>query len=204
MRGFNLNGYNIGKQKLYRESEPRIRQGKYAMKKRIGWADPEAIIGEPRTQMVGGFTYLFAEEKHVKTRQVKRCLDRVIGKAGAGYTQIFPGVDQPPLLVTLIDDPVENGIYDVRAGFVVRQGTQPVEGIFIEEQPPALIASILVNGPTNKIVKSYGPLMQYMNQNAMKCVVGWREWYLYYENDKSSNNIIWVQHLAEKEPEVKS
>jgi hypothetical protein len=43
-----------------------------------------------------------------------------------------------------------------------------------------------------------------MNQNALKCVVGWREWYLYYENDKSCNNIIWVQHLVEKEPEVKS
>jgi len=170
------------------------------MKKRVGWADPDAIIGEPRTQLVGGFAYLFAEEKHVKQRQVKRCLDLVIGKAGGGFQQIFPGVDQPPLLVTLIDDPVENGFYDVRAGFTVCPGTQPVEGVFVEDQQPALVASILLSGPTKMIIKSYGPLMKYMNQNALKCVVGWREWYLYYENDKSCNNIIWVQHLAEKEP----
>jgi len=35
------------------------------MKKRIGWADPKSTLGEPRAQMVVGFTYLFAEEKHV-------------------------------------------------------------------------------------------------------------------------------------------
>ncbi len=51
------------------------------MKKRIGWAEPEAVVGEPRTQVVTGFTYLFAEEKHVKQNLVKHCLELVIGKA---------------------------------------------------------------------------------------------------------------------------
>jgi hypothetical protein len=170
------------------------------MKNEVGWADPEAIVGVPRTQMVGGFTYLFAEEKHIKEGSVGHSLDRVIAIVEAGFKHIFPGANQPQLLVMFIDDPVENGIYDVRAGFAVCQCTQPVEGLYVEDQPAALVASILFTGPTTMIMKSYGPLMQYMNETALKCVVGWREWHLYYENDHSSNNIIWVQHLAERVP----
>ena len=40
------------------------------MKKKSGWAEPKYIIGEPRVQKVGGFTYLFVEQKHVEESQV--------------------------------------------------------------------------------------------------------------------------------------
>lgn len=169
------------------------------MKIETGWADPEVVVGAPRIQMVAGFTYFFAEEKHIMENLVGRSLDRVVAIVRAGFQRIFPRVDQPSLLVMFIDDPVEDGIYDVRAGFAVSHGTQPVDGVFVEDQQPALVASILYCGPIGMIHKSYSPLMEYMNQNALKCVVGWREWYLYYENHESSNNVLWVQHLAERQ-----
>jgi hypothetical protein len=54
------------------------------------------------------------------------------------------------------------------------------------------------SGKIESVIKSYGPLMDYMTANGLKCVEGWREWYLYWESDNSTNNISWVQHVAQE------
>lgn len=42
------------------------------------------------------------------------------------------------------------------------------------------------------------PLMDYVNAQGLRCVEGWRDWYLYWEDDASPNNITLVQHVAER------
>ena len=94
--------------------------------------------------------------------------------------------------------PGEEKWYDIQWGFAVPEGTQPSGETTVRYVPPTLVAGMLVWGSLDKVPQSYTPLMQYMSANGYKPVEGWREWYLYFESDTSSNNITWVEHMAEE------
>ena len=101
------------------------------------------------------------------------------------------------LLVMFIDLD-EPKMYDVQAGYVVPEGTTPQGETQVRFVPPTLVAGMLVWGDLGSVVKSYAPLMEFMNTHGLKCIEGWREWYLLFESDTSMNNITWVQHVAEE------
>ena len=96
------------------------------------------------------------------------------------------------------DIPDEPRWYDVQVGFSVPKGTPPYGEARVRYVKPTLVASIVVTGNLRAVVKSYGPLLEFMKAKGLKDVVGWREWYLYWESDDSMNNVTWVQHLAEE------
>lgn len=57
--------------------------------------------------------------------------------------------------------------------------------------PPTLCAGVLVWGAD--VTASYAPLVAYMEEQGLEPTEGWREWYLYWEDDASPNNITLVQ-----------
>ena len=101
------------------------------------------------------------------------------------------------MLVMYITVPEQEKMYHMQAGFVVPPGTPAAGEAQVRDIPPALVASIVTCCNTHSVWQSYGPLMDYMNQNCLQPLEeGWREYSLYFEGPDSNNNITWVQHLA--------
>jgi hypothetical protein len=169
------------------------------MGKEVGWAEPEYLIGQPRIHKVAGFHYLYVEQKHVHEGQVGLHMGPLIGKMEDAHKLGFGEAEKPPLLVMFTDIPDEPRWYDIQAGYSVPQGTVPCGEAWVRAIEPALVASILVWGSLEAVVKGYGPLLEFMKANGYKDIVGWREWYLYWESEDSTNNITWVQHIAAEE-----
>ncbi len=162
-----------------------------------GWAEPAKVISAPRIQMVDGFTYLYFEDKNKLDREVGSSVGALIPKVEETYRQMFAGAKTPPLLFFFNDvGQAEDGayIYDVQIGVPVSPGTQPACGALVRDVPAALIAAMLVWGELNSVYQTYGPLCEFIETSGYECVVGWREYYLYMESDRSGNNITWVQH----------
>ena len=167
------------------------------MEQKVGWAEPGCVIGQPRIQKVDGFQYLYAEQMHVHETEVGNAMGVVMGRLGSAWERIFGKAPSPPMLVMFIDLD-EPRMYDVQAGYVVPEGTTPQGETQVRYVPPALVASMLVWGDLSSVPKSYAPLMEFMNAQGLKCIEGWREWYLLFESDSSMNNVTWVQHVAEE------
>lgn len=166
------------------------------MEQKINWADPEYVISQPRIQKVAGFHYLYAEQPHVHETEVGNAMGVVMGRLGSAWECIFGKTPSPPMLVMFIDLD-EPRMYDVRAGFVVPEGTTPQGETQVRFVPAALVAGMLAWGGISAVVKTYAPLMEFMDTHGLKCIEGWREWRLVFEGDTSTNNITWVQHVAE-------
>lgn len=49
------------------------------------------------------------------------------------------------------------------------------------------------------MAKKNGPLLEFVETAGYRSIVGWREWYLYWEDADSMNNVTWVQHMVEEE-----
>jgi hypothetical protein len=167
------------------------------MERRTHKAEPVYLISQPRVQEVDGFHYLYAEWKHVHEAEVGNALDVVIGRLSSAWEKIFRKTPSPPML-TMSHDLDEPKMYDVQAGYVVPEGTTPQGETQVRFVPPALVAGILVWGDISAIVKSYAPLMDFMDTHGLTCIEGWREWRLLHAGDASPHNITWVQHVAEE------
>jgi hypothetical protein len=167
--------------------------------KDLGWAEPELIVGQPRLQKVNGFYYLYAEMKHLKTSEVTES-NVLIKQVNDACMKLFGRIPFGTYVEMYINLPQEAGeyMYDCQKGYAIPDNITPVDGVKIRYVEPALCASILVWG--TEISKSYGPLMDFVNGNGLKCAEeGWREWWLHYEGDNSKNNITLVQHVLKEE-----
>jgi hypothetical protein len=168
------------------------------MAKEIGWAEPEMIIGQPRIQKVGGFTYLYAEQQHVHETEVGNYILGLFQKAQFAYEELHGSAEKPPMLVMFINVAEQEKMYLMQAGYAVAPGTPAAGEARVRDIPPTLVASIVMCGAIHSVWKSYGPLMDFMNQHGLHPLEeGWREYYLYFEGPDSMNNITWVQHVAE-------
>ena len=174
------------------------------MTKEAGWAEPELMVGQPRLQKVNGFYYLYAEMKHLKTSEVTES-NVLIKQVNDECMKLFGRIPFGTYVEMYINLPQETGeyMYDCQKGYAIPdnmtpENITPVDGVKIRYVEPALCASILVWG--SEISKSYGPLMDFVNEKGLKCAdEGWREWWLHYEGDNSKNNITLVQHVLKEE-----
>jgi hypothetical protein len=168
-----------------------------AMSTEVGWADPERVMSEPRVGRVAGFHYLYVDQKHVAESAVGWAMGDLMPKALGAYLQGQEGVEPPPMLAMFIDLPGEEQVYDVQVGYAFHGEATPRGGAQVRYVEPVLCAGIVVWGTLDDVLKSYGPLMSFVEARGLKNVEGWREWYLYWEGDQSRNNVTLVQHVVE-------
>jgi hypothetical protein len=152
------------------------------MSTEVGWADPEMMISEPRVQRVAGVHYLYVEQKRVAESAVGWAMGDLMPKALAAYRQGHAGIERA---------------YDVHVGYAFREDVSPRGGAQVRYVEPALCAGLLVWGTLDDILKSYGTLMAFVEAKGLRNVEGWREWYLYWEDPASRNNVTLVQHVVE-------
>jgi len=156
------------------------------------------MISEARVQRVAGFHYLYVEQKHVAESAVGWAMGDLMPKALEAYRQGQEGVEPPPMLATFLDLPGEGRAYDVHVGYAFRESVSPRGGAQVRYVEPALCAGLLVWGTLDDILKSYGKLMGFVEAKGLTNIVGWREWYLYWEDPASRNNVTLVQHVVEE------
>lgn len=164
----------------------------------VGWADPEMMISKPRVQRVAGFHYLYVEQKHIAESDVGWAMGELMPRALEAYLQGREGLEPPPMLAMYIDLPDEPRVYDVEVGYAFRESVSARGGAQVRYVEPALCAGLLVWGTLDDILKSYGSLMAFVEAKGLMNVEGWREWYLYWEDPASRNNVTLVQHVVEE------
>lgn len=162
----------------------------------IGWAEPEKILSAPRTQHLPGFSYFYTETKNVTTAEFGKRLDEIVGSVQAAYQEGVGTLAFQPLLVFTIDvdSPDREDRYDIQAGYAVPSGTAPCGEAQVREVAPALVASMLAWGKVPEIWPCYQTLIDYIEAEGYACITGWREYYLYREDDSSKNSVTWVMH----------
>ena len=165
------------------------------MRQEIGGAEPDYIIGQPRLQKVEGFHYFYMELKHTDPGQA----GPLARKAHDTYARVIGESYRPTLLVMFFSVPDEPNVYDIQTGFSVRKGTVPIGEAKVRYVEPTLCVSLLAWGDIGVYAKSYAPLIEFAEEKGLKCKEGFREWDLYWEGDRSKNNIILVQHPVEEE-----
>jgi hypothetical protein len=168
------------------------------MSTEVGWADPEMMISEPRAQRVMGFHYLYVEQEHVAESDVGWAMGDLMPKALEAYRHGGEGIEPPPILAMFLDLPGAERAYDVQVGYAFRESVLPRGGAEVRYLEPALCAGLLVWGTLDDILKSYGTLMAFVEAKGLRNVEGWREWYLYWEDAASRNNVTLVQHVVEE------
>jgi effector-binding domain-containing protein len=169
------------------------------MTREVRQADPGCIIGQPRIQKVKGFHYIYTEKKHVKESEVGKTA-YLIGQVNDACKQIFGDAIPGTYIDVFLNLPKEDeNMYDVQKGYAIAGGVTPLGEAKVRYVEPALCASILVWGSIDDIPKSYGPLLEFVEEKGLKCAdEGWREWHIYYDGE-NSNNVYLVQHVVEEE-----
>lgn len=168
------------------------------MKQTVGWAEPRCVISAPRVQKVEGFYYQYLESKDVHEMEVGIHVVTMRQQMQDAYRAVFGPAAMPPILAMFIDVPGKTGRHDVQIGFAVEANTPPLVEAKARFVAPALIAGMIVGGDIDAVVSTYGTLTKFMDENRLKGVAGWREWYLHWENDTSLNSITWVMHDLEE------
>ncbi len=170
------------------------------MQREVGWAEPDYIIGQPRLQKVAGFHFFYIEQKHAERGQEGPSISSLTRKARDAYAKVIGESSAPALCVLWFGGPGEPGLYDNQLGFAVREGTTPLGEAKVRYVDPTLCVSLLAWGDVGVFARSYAPLMAFAEGKGLKCIEGFREWDLYWEGEKSKNNIILVQHPVELAP----
>jgi hypothetical protein len=170
------------------------------MTEEVGWAEPQYIISQPRVQKVGGFLYLYVEEKHVKESEGGPVISTLIGKAHDACRKAFGRKVGNLVIMHLILPKETESMYDIQVGFALSGDADvtPAGEAKVRYVEPALCAAILIWGTVDDIIKSFSPLSEFMNEKGLKgSDVGWREWTLY--NDNTKNAIFLQQRVLEEE-----
>jgi hypothetical protein len=169
------------------------------LKQKIGWAEPDNIIGQPRLQRVRGFHFFYIEQKHTDPSQEAPSMDLLTKKAREAYAKVIGESYAPAICNMWFKVPGESDLYDNQVGFAVREGTPQLGEAKVRYVEPTLCVSLLAWGDVSVYAKSYSPLIAFAKDKGLKCIEGFREWDLYWEGDDSKNNIIQIQHPVEVE-----
>ena len=151
------------------------------MTKEVGWAEPECIIGQPRIQKVEGFYYFYLETKHTDGGKEGTDTNSMVRKAKDAYAKVIGEFSMSPLLIMYANVPNKPDMYDLQVGFPVPKSIDPGGAAKVRYVEPTLCVSLLAWGDIGIYAKSYAPLMDFVNENGLKCAEGWREWAFYWE-----------------------
>jgi predicted transcriptional regulator YdeE len=155
-------------------------------------AKPEFLVGEMRIQRLPGPTYLHAETETTlaKIGQVAGETIPALLKALAEGNVRLPG---PMINVYRGATGEMDTPFKLCIGFAVAEGTKPVGVYKVKKLDDFRCATVLFSGPMAKIGEAYGKLFPALTAAGHTPTGETREYYLYWESDKSPNNILLIQ-----------
>ena len=162
-------------------------------------AKPEFVVGEMRIQRFPGPTYLHAERETT--------LAKIGGVAGEVVPALLKAVADGNVRITGPMINVYQGAtgdretsFKLCIGLAVAEGTKPVGDFKVKKLDDFRCATVLFSGPMAKIGDAYAKLFPALMAAGHTPTGETREYYLYWESDKSPNNIVLIQ-AGIKEPQ---
>ena len=152
-------------------------------------ANPEVTFGEVRTQTVREMSYFCVEAQTtmaelrstIDTSMDSLALAEVAGRVRAAGPMLFRylGTTEP---------------FTLQIGFPVAPGTAPVGDAQVTELAPFACASLIHGGDLGHLSEGYAALSSGMKALGLEQGDEMWEWYLYFEDDTSANNVTWLLH----------
>lgn len=149
------------------------------------------IISQVRVQTLAGFTYLYRSfDTSFQT------MSQPVGQAIADMEKaIAAGKLHPvgPMIFIYHDmrDPYKPFTLDL--GFPVPEGSAAPEGYQVGKVEPFKCATVLFSGPLSKVPDAFNKLMGSLAPMGLHPTRTTREFYLYWEDPNSPNNVLQIQ-----------
>ncbi len=153
-----------------------------------GQVESEFVITPMRVQTLGGFTYLY-QSKEITHSQIPMTFGELTGSVMAGMkeanVQPFGGEIAIYRGVTDIDEP-----FTLECGFSVPTTTSVVSNLKLRKLESFRGATMIYSGSIGRIGEGIQQLHQEMARAGLKSSGEYREYYLYWEDFNSPNNVI--------------
>jgi effector-binding domain-containing protein len=156
-----------------------------------GTATPEFTISPMRVQTMRGgpFFYLSTPTTMPELGQaIASTMPKLMAAQRAG------NVTMAGPMVFIYTGEYENGPFLLEMGFPVPEGTQPAGEAQVRRLSDFHCASVVYCGALRHMSQAYGELGVKMQQAGLQMGNEMREWYLYFEDDQSPNNVTLIQH----------
>ncbi|MFL7811278.1 MAG: GyrI-like domain-containing protein [Anaerolineae bacterium] len=158
-----------------------------------GTADPPFIFGQMRVQNMPGMPFFFVCTETTMDG-LSEAIDRLMPLLVAARDE--GGVTtMGPLVMRYLGESM-GGAFRLEAGYPVAKGTQPAGEAQVATLPPFPCASLLYSGGMDHLSDAYDLLMEAIEDAGLQHVEEAREWYLYFEEDDSPNNVTLIQLKA--------
>ena len=150
--------------------------------------EPEFAVGPMRVQTLGGFTYLY-QSKEITQAQLPMTFGELTGSVMAGMkeanVQPLGGVIASYRGATDMAKP-----FTLECGFSVPVETKTVGDLKLRKLEPFRAATVIFSGSIGRIREGIQQLQQEMARAGLKSSGEYREYYLYWEDFNSPNNVI--------------
>jgi effector-binding domain-containing protein len=165
-------------------------------------AKPEFLVSEMRIQRLPGPTYLHAETETTlaKIGQVAGETIPALRKAIADQNRVVMAhgggnvyITGPLIFVYQGATGEMDTPFKLCIGFAVAEGTKPLGVYKVKKLDDFRCATVLFSGPMAKVGEAYGKLFPALTAAGHTPTGETREYYLYWESDKSPNNILLIQ-----------
>jgi effector-binding domain-containing protein len=151
-------------------------------------ADPEVTLSPMRVQTVRGFDYFYMSTRATMETMmagIGALMPQVMAVQASGQVQMGG-----PLVFSYVGGPSE---FELRVGFPVPKGTIATEGATVATMGEFRCASLIYCGPMSQIGRAFGELMASVPKAGLAMGQESREWYLYFEDPESANNVTMLQ-----------
>ena len=154
-------------------------------------AVPEVTVGQMRVQTMRGLTYFYVS-KRTTMEAMKADIDELMGKVAAARAAAHIEMDGPYVFTYYIMGG-DMSTFEMRIGFPVPAGTQAAGGAQVVDLGEFRCASLVYCGSLQHISRACEELMQAMRREGLTPLAESREWYLYFEDGGSANNVTMLQ-----------
>jgi effector-binding domain-containing protein len=159
---------------------------------------PECVVGEMRIQRLPGPTYFYTEMETTipKTRKAVGDIMPVLLKT-IGENNVH--IAGPSIFVAVGATGDPETPFKLSMGFSVAEGTKPAGDFKVKKLADFRCATVLYSGPPAKVGEAYGKLFASLMAAGHQPTGETREYCLYWESEKSPNNVMLIQ-AGIKEP----
>ncbi|MGI6209886.1 MAG: GyrI-like domain-containing protein [Anaerolineae bacterium] len=160
-------------------------------------AVPEFTLSEPRVGTMQGFRHFYVPGR-ASMRDIAQVAGDLIDRVSAAYAGADTAVNGPVNLILSYSMPDESGEFDIAAGFSVAPGVEPAGEAQVEDVAGYRCASLVLSGRLVNLKEAHEALTKFVQEQGLQFGPAFREWYLYWEDDSSPNNVILITYeLAE-------
>jgi len=161
--------------------------------------EPEFAVGPMRVQTLSGFTYLY-ESKEITHDQIPATIGELVGNVMAALKEA--NVQTLGGEIAIYKQATEAGKpFTLEGGFSVPAESKAVGDLKVRKVEPFRGATMIYSGSIGRLWDGIQKLQQEMARAGLKSNGEYREYYLYWEDVNSPNNVMLLAFGIEETPQ---